>query len=100
MFQRQRLYVGHRKGTLYVAEAKHFSRLIKIDPDSAACTTIDLPMYTEDLAMDADGHAYLRMDGVIGRFEMDSWREVPYDYGEEYIMSVNSKNQSSNNNCF
>ncbi|MFO7900602.1 MAG: hypothetical protein R6V58_16265 [Planctomycetota bacterium] len=92
IFQRQRLYVDPRDGTLYLAEGntgtgKSFGRLLEIDPRAARCREIPLPMAAEDLAIDANGLAYLRLDGdrqnVIARFQLGSWREVPFDYGEE-----------------
>lgn len=40
-------------------------------------------MSTEDMHVDRDGHAYLRTTEVMGRFDLRSWREVPFDYGIE-----------------
>lgn len=86
LYQRQRLYVDPRKGTLYLGEAKDISPLVKIDPNTGKCSIQRLPFGTEDMAFDLNGFAYLRAfvqeQDVVGRFEVDSWREVPYDYGE------------------
>jgi hypothetical protein len=44
---------------------------------------MDLPMATEDLAIDLNGFFYLRSDLEVGRFDPVSWREIPWDYGED-----------------
>jgi len=85
---RQRLYVDPVKGTLYVAEGdsgvwKAFTRLVRIDPDREEYGLVELPLSAEDMAIDANRHAYLRTTEVIGRFDLDTWREIPFDYGEE-----------------
>jgi hypothetical protein len=84
---RQRLYVDPVKGTLYVAEGdsgvwKAFTRLVRIDPDKEKYHLMNLPMSAEDMVIDAHRHAYLRTTEVIGRFDLDTWREIPFDYGE------------------
>jgi hypothetical protein len=92
VFQRQRLYVDPASGRLYLAEGntgggKSFARLLRIDPETARYTEVPLPLAAEGMAIDANGLAYLRLaterQNVIGRFELVSWREVPFDYGEE-----------------
>jgi hypothetical protein len=35
------------------------------------------------MAFDMQGLAYLRTADVVGRFDARTWREVPFDYGEE-----------------
>ncbi|MFO7900403.1 MAG: hypothetical protein R6V58_15255 [Planctomycetota bacterium] len=35
------------------------------------------------MAFDRDGHIYLRTHNLILRYRPDTWREVPFDYGEE-----------------
>jgi hypothetical protein len=91
IFQRQRMYVDPRSGTLYLGEGnvstgKSFGSLLKIDPATAKLSEIRLPIASEDMAIDANGLAYLRAankpQNVIGRFDLDSWRQVPFDYGE------------------
>jgi len=91
VFQRQRLYVDPVSGLLYLAEGntgagKSFGRLLEIDPRTARYKEIPLPVAAEDMAIDANGSAYLRVaierQNVIGRFELGSWRQVPFDYGE------------------
>jgi hypothetical protein len=86
-YLRQRLYVNVATGQLYLAEAdagvgKSFRGLLEIDPESGQVREIDLPFDAEDLAFDLEGHAYLRARTDIGRYDPKSWREVPFDYGE------------------
>ena len=84
---RQRLYVDPTDGTLYVGEgdsgvAKAFTRLVRIDPDTERVKILELPMSAEDMAIDTQRMVYLRTTEVIGRFDLRTWREVPFDYGE------------------
>lgn len=86
--QRQRLYVHPRTGKLYIAEgdsgvAKSFRQLVEINPDTGKVRLRNLPLTAEDMAIDLAGHFYLRDDFYVARFDPRSWREVPFDYGEE-----------------
>ena len=88
IIQRQRLYVNPANGHLYVGEGdsgvmKAFKQLVEIDPESGRAKLLDLPFTTEDMAFDLDGMVYLRSDTHVARFEMGTWREIPWDYGEE-----------------
>lgn len=85
---RQRLYVDPRSGDLYVAEGqcgvgKAFTTVVRIRPDTGKCKEIELPISPEEMAIDAQGHAYLRTTEAVVRYDIRSWREVPFDYGEE-----------------
>jgi len=84
---RQRLYVNPRRHVLYVAEdlgsGKSFKELVRIDPETGRVRLVELPFDTEDLAFDLNGLAYLRTDTVVVRYDPETWREVPWDYGEE-----------------
>ena len=87
---RQRLYFNHGNGRLYVGEqfydvihVKSFGQLIELDPARARGKVIDLPFDCEDMAFDMDGRAYLRTMTQIARYDPTSWREVPFDYGQE-----------------
>lgn len=85
---RQRLYANPKSGRLYVGEAdcgdsKAFNQLVEIDPDTGTAKLMDLPMATEDLAIDLNGLFYLRSDVEVARFEPGTWREIPWDYGEQ-----------------
>ncbi|MDD4890795.1 MAG: hypothetical protein PHU85_12805, partial [Phycisphaerae bacterium] len=84
----QRLYVHPLTGKLYVAEGdcgvmKAFNQLVEIDPATGRTKLIDLPMGAEDMCFDLNGWMYLRTDTVVARYEMSTWREIPWDYGEE-----------------
>ena len=85
---RQRLYVNPADGMLYVGEAdsaegKAFKQILRVDPETGRVRVVELPLSVEDMAFDRDGHAYLRTSGLIMRYQSDTWREVPFDYGEE-----------------
>jgi DNA-binding beta-propeller fold protein YncE len=85
---RQRLYVDPTDGTLYLAEAdrgvgKAFSTLLRIDPDRGRCKEIPLPMSAEDMVLDSRQRVYLRTTEMIGRYDLSTWRQVPFDYGEK-----------------
>ncbi|MCX7590337.1 MAG: hypothetical protein N2255_01785 [Kiritimatiellae bacterium] len=87
---RQRLYVDHLRGSLYLAEgdvgtAKAFSNLIRIDPETGSCKEIELPFSASDAAFSVDGLIHLRTGSVVGRYDPVTWREIPFDYGEECV---------------
>jgi len=44
---------------------------------------VPLPFSTEDMCFDSDGQAYLRTESVVARYDPDTWKEVPWDYGED-----------------
>ncbi|MCX7805377.1 MAG: hypothetical protein N3A38_09340 [Planctomycetota bacterium] len=81
----QRLLTDPRDGTLYVMDStyKYASSLVRIRPDSGEVDIVPMPYTFEDAAIDWEGHVLLRWDRAIGRFALDSLREVPFDYGEE-----------------
>ena len=87
---RQRMYVHPRTGILYLAESDGsgvgaaFRELALIDPGTGKVQLKKLPFTTEDMDFDLDGHLYLRTDTLVARFEPESMREVPWDYGEEW----------------
>src|SRR5690606_292689 len=73
---------------LYVCEeqtgpGKSFYTAIRIDPRTGKTQEVRLPHDTEDIAFDMSGLAYLATDREIVRFDPRTWREVPWDYGEE-----------------
>ncbi len=81
---RQRLHVDHRNGMLYAMDGGSTThQLLKIDPESGKVAVVELPFTAEDMAIDYEGHVLLRCDRVIGRYQLDTMREVPFDYGEE-----------------
>ena len=88
MLDRQRLYVNPKTEKLYVGEAdsgvgKSFKELIEISPATGKVKLVQLPYAAEDIAFDVNGLIYLRSDNSVVRYDMASWREIPWDYGEE-----------------
>ena len=88
MLDRQRLYINPKSGKVYVGEAdsgvgKSFGELLEIDPDTGKVATVKLPYTAEDMAFDMEGCAYLRSDNSIVRYDSTTWKEIPWDYGEE-----------------
>ncbi|MFW6107622.1 MAG: hypothetical protein ACOC70_00345 [bacterium] len=87
-YLRQRLYVNPANGKLYLAEGdagvgKSTTDLLEIDPASGSVREIPLPFDAEDVAFDQQGRAYLRTLRDIARYDPETWREIPFDYGEE-----------------
>jgi hypothetical protein len=97
-FARQRLYAHPRTGKLYVAEdsgfGKSFFQLIEIDPVSGKSKLVEMPFDAEDICFDSEGMIYLRTDTLVVRYDFTSWREIPWDYGEErknvYFSSISA----------
>ncbi len=85
----QRLYAHPLTGKLYVGEAdssatiKAFKQLVEIDPATGQAKLIDTPFNALEAAFDMDGHIYLRTTNVVARYDLSTWREIPFDYGEE-----------------
>lgn len=89
MWSRQRLYANPKTGLLYVAEGqtthhKAFFELIEIDPARGRIKLIDLPFDAEDMAFDAEGLVYLKTHDLLVRYDLATWREIPFDYGEQH----------------
>ncbi len=87
-FSRQRMCVDHKTGNLYVLEQengtdKNFCRVTEYNPVTGKSKLIELPCHAEDMCFDLNGLAYLRVDPGIIRFDSSTWKEVPWDYGEE-----------------
>ena len=86
---RQRLYVNPAApDKLYVGEGdtrvrKDFSTLLEIDVASGKVREIALPFPAEDACFDLNGYAYLRTVSEVVRFNPQTWREIPWDYGED-----------------
>jgi len=99
---RQRLVVSPTTGKVYVAEGdsgvmKSVNQLVEIDPQTGKIKLVELPLGAEDLCFDVNGLMYIRTDTVVARYEPGTWREVPWDYGEEiqghsYGMSARGAN--------
>ena len=88
-FHGQRLAVAPRTGMLYLLEyrghlgMKSNPELLRIDPASGRIDPIVLPISTEDICFDLEGSAYLRDDRAVVRYDPTTWREIPWDYGEQ-----------------
>ncbi|MCK6470541.1 MAG: hypothetical protein L6R28_02235 [Planctomycetes bacterium] len=86
----QHCYVNPVNGKLYLAEAdsaptvKASGYWLEIDPESAKIKELKLPFNPVDAAFDLNGYAYLRNTNVIVRYDSRTWREIPWDYGEEF----------------
>ena len=86
---RSRIYADPKTGKIYIGEGdnshngKSFRDLIEIDPATGRQRIVQLPFDAEDMAFDMDGLVYLRTLSEIARYDPASWREVPFDYGEE-----------------
>jgi len=88
---RQRLFVNPKDGHLYVGEhhdpaaihVKSITELIVIDPQTGKGRLSRMPFDAEDMAFDMNGLVYLRTLDTIARYDPRTWREVPFDYGEQ-----------------
>jgi len=86
----QRLIVHPITGKLYVAEPdsgptmKASKAWLEIDPETGRIRIIELPFNAMEAAFDLDGRVYLRNTDCIVRYDFATWREIPWDYGEEY----------------
>ena len=85
---RQRMYVHPKTGVLYIGEAdsgvqKSFKQLVSINANNSETKLIDLPFTTEDMAIDLEGYFYLRSEFHVVRYESNTWKEIPFDYGVE-----------------
>jgi hypothetical protein len=79
--------VDPRTGLLYVEGATgyngpmHCQSLNRIDPETAEVSVIPLPMSCNNFTLDDEGHLYLRASAVIGRYDLDTMEEVPFEHG-------------------
>ncbi len=85
---RQRLYVNPASGKLYIGEgdsgvSKSFNQLVEIDPAGGRTKLVDLPLGAEDICFDQHGRLYVRTDTFVVRYDSRTWREIPFDYGEQ-----------------
>jgi DNA-binding beta-propeller fold protein YncE len=96
---RQRLVVNPASGKLYVLEGdsgamKSVNQLVELSPDSGILRLVDLPLGAEDICFDNNGLIYIRTDTLIARFDMNTWKEIPFDYGieiEKHSYGMNAK---------
>jgi len=85
---KRHMRVDHRTGMLYVEGSgghrkgpMQFSALNRIDPATGEVTLVPLPMSAVDFGFDDDGHLYLRGSAVVGRFDLETIKEVPFKNG-------------------
>ncbi len=90
-FSRQRLVVNPATGIVYICEeqtgaGKSFYSVMTLDPERGKLRERRLPFDAEDIIFDIEGRAYLKTDREVMRFDPQTWREVPWDYGEERVV--------------
>lgn len=85
----QRLEVNPVNGRLYLGEAdsgptgKSSNDLLEIIPESGKIKEIPMPFSAMEYAFDLDGNIYIRNTDLIVRYDSKSYREIPFDYGEQ-----------------
>ncbi len=83
----QRIRVNPKNGHVYVLEqegaAKSSGQLLEGDPVTGEMRKVPLPYRAEDFCFDHEGRVYLKTDREVVRYDAATWREVPWDYGEE-----------------
>lgn len=85
---RQRLVTNPVTGKLYVLEGdsgvmKSVNQLVEITPETGAIKFVELPLGAEDICFDLNGHIYIRTDTFVVRYDPQTWKEIPFDYGME-----------------
>ena len=90
-FSRQRLVVNPTTGIVYICEeqtgaGKSFYSVMTLEPETGKLRERRLPFDAEDIVFDIEGRAYLKTDREVMRFDPQTWREVPWDYGEERVV--------------
>ncbi len=99
VWARQRLSVNPATGKLYIGEnqgghTQRFRTVVEVDPETGAQQEVKLPYDTEDLVFDSEGRAYCRQQTLVGRYDPATWREIPFDYGEERVLKWGSTDAS------
>lgn len=89
----QRIYVNPFNKKLYATDKEanvgggEFKDLWEIDPETGNVKCIPLPIsQAEDMAFDQNGLVYFRQVGEakrVIRYDMNPWRQIPWDYGIE-----------------
>ena len=88
-YGRKRIYVNPKTGNLFHATTmwgfvgKAFKEIIEIDVKTGKQQVHKIPFDAEDMTFDIDGYIYLKSINILARYEVESWREVPFDYGVE-----------------
>jgi hypothetical protein len=95
-YSRQRMQVNPATGDLYMTApftgftGKSFKELYKIKQETGKITMVDLSFDAEDYCFDANGMLYLKTQDIIGRYNIDLMKEVPWDYGIETKASTSA----------
>ena len=85
----QHMYFNPKSKKFYVGEGDSApeeqaqNHLIEVDIETNKSKIINLPINPLEVAFDLEGLIYLRTMNVVSRFNMDTWKEVPFDYGTE-----------------
>jgi len=101
-WSRLRIQVNPVSGDLYASNGefsfygKAFRELFKINTKSGKISMVKMPFEAEDFCFDNVGHLYIKSQDVIGRYNVDTMKEVPFDYGIETTTGVeyNAKRNS------
>jgi len=80
---RRRIYANPVSGRVYVTSGTSFQDVVRIDPKNGKHRTVNLPHNSEEMCFDYAGRAYLRSMSYVSRWDSRTWREIPWDYGEE-----------------
>jgi hypothetical protein len=93
---RIRLQVNPATGDLYTTRTifgffgKSFTDLFKINPATGKITIVPIAYDAEDFCFDSNGFLYLKSIDIIARYNIESGKEVPWDYGIETKASTSS----------
>jgi hypothetical protein len=89
---KQRLYFDHKNEKLIVGElfdpipihCTSMAEISTIDVNTGLDKVSKLPFDAEELAFDYNGLIYLKTKNQIARFDPNTWKEIPFDYGNEF----------------
>ena len=85
----QFLLFNHKRKKFYIGEGdsgfydQACNQLVEYDIEADKAKIINLPVNGLEIAFDLEGLIYLRTASVVSRWNMDTWKEVPFDYGME-----------------
>jgi len=93
----QKLFYNPKYNKLYIGEpdsgptGKAYRQLIVIDPEGKGRgKLLNLPFSALDLVFGMNGMAHLRTTDLIVRYDSVTWKEIPWDYGEEIAKRATS----------
>lgn len=95
-YSRARLQVNPATGDLYTTKTIHgfdgksFDELYKINPTTGKISMVKLTFDAEDFAFDSNGFLYIKSLDIVGRYNIESLKEVPWDYGIETKTATSS----------